>query len=77
MTASRLPGATWTFAGRASFWARASRGRRCCVLPIWQTDTGLLDWAREVAPLMLDQHPDLAERHVLRWLGGKAEFLKA
>ena len=31
----------------------------------------------EVAPLMLDQYPDLAERHVLRWLGGKAEFLKA
>ena len=42
-----------------------------------ETDAGLLAWAREVAPLMLDQHPDLAERHVLRWLGGKAEFLKA
>ncbi|MDB5868855.1 MAG: ATP-dependent helicase RecG [Polaromonas sp.] len=42
-----------------------------------QTDTALLAWAREVAPLMLDQHAELAERHVLRWLGGKAEFLKA
>ncbi|CAM3422568.1 ATP-dependent DNA helicase RecG [Polaromonas hydrogenivorans] len=42
-----------------------------------QTDTGLLAWAREVAPVMLDQYPDLAHRHVLRWLGGKAEFLKA
>ncbi|MBC7445633.1 MAG: ATP-dependent DNA helicase RecG [Polaromonas sp.] len=42
-----------------------------------QTDAGLLAWAREVAPLMLDGYPDLAERHVLRWLGGKAEFLKA
>ena len=42
-----------------------------------QTDAELLAWAREVAPLMLDQYPDLAERHVLRWLGGKAEFLKA
>ena len=42
-----------------------------------ETDAGLLAWAREVAPLMLDRHPDLAERHVLRWLGGKAEFLKA
>ena len=41
------------------------------------TDAELLAWAREVAPLMLDQHPELAERHVLRWLGGKAEFLKA
>ncbi|MDB5744831.1 MAG: ATP-dependent helicase RecG [Polaromonas sp.] len=42
-----------------------------------QTDAALLAWAREVAPVMLDQHAELAERHVLRWLGGKAEFLKA
>jgi len=42
-----------------------------------ETDAALLAWAREVAPLMLDQHAELAERHVLRWLGGKAEFLKA
>jgi ATP-dependent DNA helicase RecG len=42
-----------------------------------QTDAELLAWARAVAPVMLDQYPDLAERHVLRWLGGKAEYLKA
>ena len=42
-----------------------------------EKDAALLDWARAVAPLLLDQYPDLAERHVLRWLGGKAEFLKA
>ena len=41
------------------------------------TDTHLLDWARELAPKMLDRHPELAARHVGRWLGGKAEFLKA
>nr|WP_296445699.1 ATP-dependent DNA helicase RecG [Rhodoferax sp. UBA5149] len=41
------------------------------------TDTALLAWARRLAPLMLDQHPALAEKHVQRWLGGKAEFLKA
>ena len=41
------------------------------------TDTVLLEWAREVAPQMLDRHPALAQRHVGRWLGGKAEFLKA
>jgi ATP-dependent DNA helicase RecG len=41
------------------------------------TDAALLAWARELAPLMLDQHPELAQRHVLRWLGGKAEYLKA
>jgi ATP-dependent DNA helicase RecG len=37
----------------------------------------LLDWARQVAPRMLDEFPALAEKHVGRWLGGKAEFLKA
>ena len=40
-------------------------------------DGALLAWARRQAPLMLDQHLALAEQHVLRWLGGKAEFLKA
>ncbi|WP_280191439.1 ATP-dependent DNA helicase RecG [Delftia sp. PS-11] len=42
-----------------------------------EQDTLLLDWARELAPRMLEQHPQLAQRHVSRWLGGKAEFLKA
>ncbi len=41
------------------------------------TDTELLEWARAAAPLMLDQHPDLARQHTERWLGGKSEFLKA
>ena len=40
-------------------------------------DTALLDWARKEAPMLLDQHPHLAEKHVQRWLGTKAEFLKA
>jgi ATP-dependent DNA helicase RecG len=41
------------------------------------TDTELLQWARQLAPLMLDRHPDLAKRHIARWLGGKSDFLKA
>ncbi|GAB3477388.1 ATP-dependent DNA helicase RecG [Polaromonas eurypsychrophila] len=41
------------------------------------TDTELLTWARTLAPVMLDKYPDLTHRHILRWLGGKAEFLKA
>jgi ATP-dependent DNA helicase RecG len=41
------------------------------------TDTALLEWARQEAPKMLDRHPHLAEKHVQRWLGTKAEFLKA
>jgi len=41
------------------------------------TDTHLLEWARALAPAMLDQHPQMARRHIARWLGGKSEFLKA
>jgi len=41
------------------------------------TDTALLEWARAVAPLMLQRHAELAARHVARWLGGKSEYLKA
>jgi ATP-dependent DNA helicase RecG len=41
------------------------------------TDTALLDWARKLAPLMLDRHPELARQHTARWLGGKSDYLKA
>ena len=41
------------------------------------TDFALLQWARKEAPMLLDQHAALAQRHVDRWLGGKSEFLKA
>ncbi|MFM6993314.1 MAG: helicase-related protein, partial [Rhodoferax sp.] len=41
------------------------------------TDISLLDWARAAAPVMLDQYPEMAEKHVSRWLGGLEEFLKA
>ena len=41
------------------------------------TDTALLEWARALAPRMLDSHPELADRHVQRWLGGKSDYLKA
>ncbi|HEX2010724.1 MAG TPA: ATP-dependent DNA helicase RecG, partial [Roseateles sp.] len=42
-----------------------------------QEDAPLLKAARELAPWLLDRHPDAARRQVERWLGGKAEFLKA
>ena len=42
-----------------------------------EQDALLLDWARHWAPVMLRQCPTMAERHLERWLGGKAEFLKA
>ncbi len=41
------------------------------------TDAALLDWARRLAPRMLDQYPELAHRHIARWLGGRADYLKA
>jgi ATP-dependent DNA helicase RecG len=41
------------------------------------TDTQLLHTARQLAPIMLDQHPDLAEKHIARWLGGRVDYLKA
>ena len=41
------------------------------------TDIHLLEWAREAAAQMLVRFPEAAERHVGRWLGTKAEYLKA
>ncbi len=41
------------------------------------TDTHLLEWAKALAPDMLDRHAHLALRHIARWLGGKSEYLKA
>ena len=41
------------------------------------TDTGLLEAARRLAPMLLEQHPALADKHVVRWLGGRQDYLKA
>ena len=40
-------------------------------------DRALLEWARQLAPRMLDEHPEKAQRHIERWLGGKSDYLKA
>jgi ATP-dependent DNA helicase RecG len=40
-------------------------------------DAPLLQQARRAAPALLDSHPAAARTHVDRWLGAKAEFLKA
>ena len=42
-----------------------------------QADSDLLQAARTLAPRLLQEHPATAAAHVERWLGGKAEFLKA
>jgi len=41
------------------------------------TDQEWLEWARSLAPLLLERHPLLAEKHISRWLGNKQEYLKA
>jgi ATP-dependent DNA helicase RecG len=40
-------------------------------------DSALLERARALAPRLLREHPQAAARHVERWLGGKADYLKA
>jgi ATP-dependent DNA helicase RecG len=40
-------------------------------------DSALLQHARRIAPMLLKDHPDAARAQVARWLGAKAEFLKA
>jgi ATP-dependent DNA helicase RecG len=40
-------------------------------------DEHLVKAARQAAEQMLNRHPQAAERHVARWLGGRAEYLKA
>lgn len=42
-----------------------------------EADQALLAWAKDLAPEMWAKAPQMAERHIERWLGGKAEFLKA
>ncbi len=42
-----------------------------------EADVSLLVWARDLAPRMLANHPQRAEHHIARWLGGRTEYLKA
>jgi ATP-dependent DNA helicase RecG len=42
-----------------------------------QTDLHLLEPARRAAAMLLEQHPQVAHAHVARWLGTRAEYLKA
>ncbi|TSE36295.1 ATP-dependent DNA helicase RecG [Tepidimonas fonticaldi] len=42
-----------------------------------QTDEPLIEWARRWAPRLWQRHPEQAQRHLDRWLGGKLDYLKA
>ena len=40
-------------------------------------DTGLLDYARDAARVMLEKHQEMVDVHLDRWLGGTEHFLRA
>ena len=42
-----------------------------------EMDADLVEMARDVAEEMLTEHPELAERHLQRWLGSREELLKS
>ena len=42
-----------------------------------EMDADLVEMARDVAEEMLTGHPELAERHLQRWLGSREELLKS
>ncbi len=42
-----------------------------------EMDADLVEMARNVAETMLTGHPELAERHLQRWLGSREELLKS
>ena len=42
-----------------------------------QRDAWLIELAQQAAERLLAQHADIVERHLERWLGSRAEFLKA
>jgi ATP-dependent DNA helicase RecG len=42
-----------------------------------ERDTDLVEAARGTAERLLRDSPEAAERHLERWLGGRADFLRA
>ncbi|MBE0623522.1 MAG: ATP-dependent DNA helicase RecG [Burkholderiales bacterium] len=42
-----------------------------------ERDLDLLEAARELAPQLLQRHPQQVERHLARWVAGKSELMKA
>jgi len=42
-----------------------------------QRDAWLIELAQKAAERLLVEYPDLVEKQLARWLGSRAEFLKA
>ena len=48
------------------------------VTRMWpKREAELLESAKHWAPVLLEQHPDVVERHLARWLSGREQFLRA
>jgi two-component system, OmpR family, response regulator MprA len=62
---------------RALLRRRESREVRVLRFADLALDEALVHTARRAAEQLLDRHPDVATKHVVRWLGGRAEYLKA
>jgi ATP-dependent DNA helicase RecG len=41
-----------------------------------ERDVDLLEAARDLAPQLLQQHPQQVQRHLARWVAGKSELMK-
>ena len=41
-----------------------------------ERDLDLLEAARDLAPQLLQHHPEQAQRHLARWMAGKSELMK-
>jgi ATP-dependent DNA helicase RecG len=41
-----------------------------------ERDADLLEAARNIAPQLIRDHPDLVEKHLDRWLGGRQAYLR-
>jgi ATP-dependent DNA helicase RecG len=42
-----------------------------------QKESWLIEKTQELAKQLLINYPDVAQQHLLRWLGNRAEYLKA
>jgi ATP-dependent DNA helicase RecG len=42
-----------------------------------QKESWLIEKTQELAKQLLISHPEIAQKHLLRWLGNRAEYLKA
>ena len=70
---SRLPGAIFC-CGAREFLGAPERAAAAVFADL--PDRDLLEAARDAAPVMLERFPELARKHLARWMGWRQEYLK-